>query len=366
MKSQAFRELPALIGLIKEAVDKVRPRQAFVTHTKQGKVRVRFGDDAPGYTWYPTVISGVQVGDQVSLLPTGDNGYIALPVMWGSKNIVLGWASYVSPGSLFGTALGRAARVQNNSQRGQAIGDYAQVSNSQGGQVFGWNSTVTNSQTAMAFGYNADVVDSADAVAFGSDTDVGPNSPRSYAFGKNAVLPANTPDTTVWGAKRFEVKPSPLASTLASELVLYDTAGNAVVVSAASLLRLKPIIDSNGANQSITLTTAGEYPVTNAALEISGLVPGASYKAAVTVVIRAAGGSGSATFGFHAASNGATSFLGSGPVITTAATQAYVFAYSSTRVVGADGKITVTPAVRWASGTVVVSAGYVTVTVVPD
>lgn len=155
MKNDAFAELPALLEVIEDSNAATMPRQAFVTHSRDGKVRVRFGDEAPGYTWYMCAVTGMVVGDQVAMLPTQDGGYIALPVDWGGKSVVLGRWALVTALSLFGTAIGRVARVVNSSQRGQAIGDYATVNASQGGQVFGWNSSVTNSQTAMAYGYNA-------------------------------------------------------------------------------------------------------------------------------------------------------------------------------------------------------------------
>ncbi len=118
---------------------------------------------------------------------------------------------------------------------------------------------------------------------------------------------------------------------------------------------------SNGANQPVTATTTGDYPVTNAALTFSGLVPGTVVTVKAEVTFRVNATTGSASFGFQATSNGATALYSGGSIPATAGYTTFV--YSAPRTIGADGIVSVVPALRWSSGTVTIAGAYITASV---
>lgn len=154
--------------------------------------------------------------------------------------------------------------------------------------------------------------------------------------------------------------PSTLANVLAGTSGWVFTLGGKKGLFVATGVRgAVPI--SNSANQTVTATTTGDYPVTNAALTFSGLVPGTVVTVKAEVTFRVNATTGSASFGFQATSNGATALYSGGSIPATAGYTTFV--YSAPRTIGADGIVSVVPALRWSSGTVTIAGAYITASV---
>lgn len=166
MKSQAFRELPALMELVRQEIDKGLPRQAFVTHIKEGMARVRIGDGEPTYQWYPLITTGAQVGSQVAMIPLPDGAFLLLPVDPGAENqsLALGYGSV-------------AEGVQS-----AAMGFHATASGEQSLAVGRRAAATANSATAVGDTASAS---GANSVAVGADATAGATA--STAIGKSAL-----------------------------------------------------------------------------------------------------------------------------------------------------------------------------------
>lgn len=134
-----------------------------------------------------------------------------------------------------------------------------------------------------------------------------------------------------------------------------------------------PIVDSASAGVTLTVSTAGsDMPVgtTNVGanvVTVSGLDPNRWYRVKVEADIRAiAASAASASFGATIEHSGGFQFSLDYSQAVTNSVHFYGSTYSWRLKPKADGTFVIRPAVKWASGSISITAGYVTATITGD
>lgn len=119
---------------------------------------------------------------------------------------------------------------------------------------------------------------------------------------------------------------------------------------------------AGGAFIETTYSTGSDHLLTAAKVEFTGLPVGESFGVSFTATFIASGsGSASGSFGVNAASNGSNASLfpyGYGVPIST--NSPFIASFSTTRTVGGDGKIILTPVLQRNAGSIYVQAAYLT------
>lgn len=155
--------------------------------------------------------------------------------------------------------------------------------------------------------------------------------------------------------------------------VLIKTFGGERVFTPLALHVPKP--QSAGAYIQQTYTTAGTNKWDNAAVTVSGLIPGKLYKALVSVthvVYSTAAGGGTFRYGWVRTDWSGTDLYGGTDAVDAASSsvagfrRSFTFELAQACRATTDGTLIFKPAIQWGSGTVYWQWAYITVTVFDD
>lgn len=274
-----------------------------------------------------------------------------------TSSVALGWGAAVRAHAAI--AVGNAAIVGAGAAGAVAIG---WVTDAGGPNAVAFGPIVkAMGNASIAVGYLASA-EGADSIAIGRDATTLPSEAKHIDLAGRVLRMAVRSHTG-------DVLPG-----FPGVLQLADTAGALHTIGATpagltydSKTIYPPDAASNAANATITVSSASPpegTPITAAAATVTGLTPGTVRKVVGNVSIRMAGAPSTAgQWGFQIMTSDIITFVGVRSTDVPTQLGIYDFTYSAERTVGANGTISVIPAIKWGVGTFNVSWASATITV---